>query len=738
LFAFYRTILFNRYKNKRLRSFFYIKLIASTVLFAFTLQQCVYAAPEVIKPLHLNLFQKPLVDFKIPESIATIEDSWHPSLRGARQAFVAGDVAIPQQKDHSTKKTIYLIQDAHTNESGQINISKTLDHILKQEPSITHIFLEAGYGDESLGFLRDLVPLDERKRVGMSFLRKGKLQGSEYFNLTKNHNITLYGVEDLNLYKEAWDSYKHITKQRAKFKTYLTKIKTTIKTLKPKIYNPQLLQLDQKHQSFLKEEMPLTEWIEVILRSRLPRRQAGAAGDEESPRKSSYKLFPHIQQLTSLKTLESSINFEQANNELLSLRGARQELLAGDVAISQNKTVSKLSSKDPKEQLGYFLSIEDKVLTPELMKYIQYLKTFSKLNPKKILEEQASLELRTFNQLARTEDENNLITVSRNLRLLDKLFNLQITPEEYQAYLKNKKTHNITFITGFLNKKIMDQRKYYERALFLEEGYEDLIKEIEHFYNLTYLRDKAFLENMFKVMTQDKAILITGGYHTPNLKSLLKNQNISFISITPQVTHETNHQRYERILLSQNIDTFYTTDTKIASSSPMETQSTLMAARMSSIRDLRNAFNLNGNKLGARLPKKRKKKISQASEKEELEPKNKVLPEKTTVMAGKKLQRTIDDFLFAAYLIEKYPDRNPQELGPKINGHISYRKSNKRLQHPLKRASFDKERPSIALREMSGEQKKFYDELTKSSGNPHRYTLKTPAAAPIGQTHPYR
>lgn len=47
------------------------------------------------------------------------------------------------------------------------------------------------------------------------------------------------------------------------------------------------------------------------------------------------------------------------------------------------------------------------------------------------------------------------------------------------------------------------------------------------------------------------AVLITGGFHTTNLKSLLKNKNISFVSLTPQVLQETNQARYEKILLDQ-------------------------------------------------------------------------------------------------------------------------------------------------------------------------------------------
>src|SRR3989338_4899776 len=102
-------------------------------------------------------------------------------------------------------------------------------------------------------------------------------------------------------------------------------------------------------------------------------------------------------------------------------------------------------------------------------------------------------------------------------------------------------------LPGFLNKKIMDLKTYYERALFLESGYEDIVKNSESFYDLTVQRDEAFVEKMLEKLAAgslqpaekgQKAILITGGYHTSNLKDLLKQKGISYVSITPQVYQE--------------------------------------------------------------------------------------------------------------------------------------------------------------------------------------------------------
>src|SRR3989338_4028341 len=126
----------------------WLKKISTVLVFSFAFQQISYAAPGV-KPSQIDLFEKPSVHFRFPESIATIEDAY---------------------KAPQGDRMVILMQDAHTNESGQLNLAKALDVILKQidkdhgswimgsgktnnPPSTiqnlqssTYVFLEAGLG----------------------------------------------------------------------------------------------------------------------------------------------------------------------------------------------------------------------------------------------------------------------------------------------------------------------------------------------------------------------------------------------------------------------------------------------------------------------------------------------------------------------------------------------------------------------------------------------------------------
>ncbi len=531
-----------------------LKSISLFLVGCFLFQEISFANPDS-RPIQWNVESKASLKWAkeflpdIPESIATIEDAW----KGGQRAII-------------------LIQDAHTNNSGQINGSKTLNLILKQNKNIKFVFSEAAVGENNLSFLRAYASLEKRKRIAKSYLQRGLLHGVEYLDLTTDYHFVLWGVEDPKLYIQSVETYASVAKNREKFQDYLKKVEATVKTLKPRIYNPFLLSFDEKYQRYQKEETSLTNYFE-ILTSQAQRLNL------------SLQDFPHLRALSKLRELEQKIDFKKANEEqqkaIESLSPEDQKELS--LTQKENDSLFKLSVNENKTQKAFFALLAEKLskrhpersersnaeilwqkapqndghlLYPELSKYFTYLKEAKKINPKEFLKEHKLLEREVFKALTTNSDEEYLIRVSLNLDYLRKLLSLTLSPDEFKEYQAQKQSFEITKMTGFLNKKIMDLRQYYENTVFLESGYEDVIKKCEEFYELTYERDKRFVENLTKKMdeeNQEKAILITGGYHSPNLKYLLKEQGISYISITPQVLHETNLKRYEAILLSQDV-----------------------------------------------------------------------------------------------------------------------------------------------------------------------------------------
>ncbi len=500
-------------KHFKFKKISFLRAISLALLMAFIGQDLLWASPDL-------KFEHPTQNLKwaksilpsLPETVVKLEDAWK--------------ACLPVGKGPDPSGTVILIQDAHTNPSGQMNLAKTLDLVLssRRDLSATHIFLEAGTGDDSLSYLRKNGSLKDRQQIAMKYLKKGELHGEEYLDLTSNHNITLWGVEDKVLYLKALRDYKVVASQRSKFQNTLDKIKVTTQVLKPRILNPLLLSLEDSRQKFQKGELSFTEYADFLL--------------------------------TLQKSVESSHTYSHLT-KLGKFKGLEQKLAARKVSARHQKAiVSRL------------------------------LKASKALDYAQVLSEQKALELELFQALIQNEEERRFIDCIKLQEFYRKLFNFSLTPEEYKEF--KSLNLNIQSLTGFLNRQIMSLGSYYENALFLEPGFDEVIQKAEDFYGLTLKRDEKFVENMLSQSEKQRvaavgvrlenteggfrtdnrqaaclpagrdplrtaAVLITGGYHTPNLKNILKSKNISYISLIPQVTQETNQKRYEKILFGQNL-----------------------------------------------------------------------------------------------------------------------------------------------------------------------------------------
>ena len=464
----------------------FLKSVSLVLVQAFLFQQIAFAAPE-LTPVKVDIFEKPLVHFKLPESVALIEDAY---------------------KVPGSSKTVILFQDAHTNESAQLNLARALDTVIKRQ-KVKYVFSEAGVGDNSLGFLRSQAALEKRKQVAMAYLRKGILHGAEYLDVTSDADFMLWGVEDAELYGKSLAVYREVAKQRETFQAYLTDIESTVGTLKPRIYSPSLLAFDAVHENYLKEKISLTEYFDALLKAAEKRRV-------------DLSHFPHLEARADLKRQEAAIDFKKANEEqgqAFGRMGQEHQKQLLELSSEAQRSPFRVSANEHKEDKAFYAVLEDKIglglaLYPELSKYLRYLKVAKNIQAKDILAEQRAMENEVLASLQKTDDERSLWKASRNLRDLKKLFNLTLTSGEFDAYREDPRGYDLAFITGFLNRKITDLGQGYEKALLLEGGYDTYIRKCEEFYLLTYQRDQVFVEKLLAKMEeakQSEAALMRGG-----------------------------------------------------------------------------------------------------------------------------------------------------------------------------------------------------------------------------------
>ncbi|MBI2094785.1 MAG: hypothetical protein HYT89_01280 [Candidatus Omnitrophica bacterium] len=466
-----------------------LRSIASVLVAAFLIQDLAYANPD---PDVTGIFPESALRIQFPPSVAVVED-----------VFLS---------EHRTPNSelIYLLQDAHANDSAQRNIARAIGTILEREP-VRHVFLEAGTGDDSLSFLRNYGTAAKKESVARKFLRRGLIQGPDYLDITSSRPFLLWGVEDKTLYRESLDRYRRLREKRGHLNACLDRLRRALETLKPRFYRYGLLRMDALREDFLRNKIPLAAYLEALTAEA---RRLGIAA-----------RFPHLGRLEALRQKESKIDF-------------------GEFAFTSARSAD----------LSLRYASEDS-FSLRHSAYLDYLELAKTIDAGKILEEKEALEDALAAALAESADERALLEVSRSLEVLRRLVNLELGGRDEEAIRGNPSAFDPVELAGLLNRKILELGSHHEEAIFLDPQYEAGFADAIEFYALARRRDEAFLRNMLSKMEesgQKKAVLVAGGHHTEHLKALFRQRNISYLSITPRILHETNPVRYENLLLGQS------------------------------------------------------------------------------------------------------------------------------------------------------------------------------------------
>ena len=504
--------------------------IALFLVVSFSLHDVSYAAPA----LELSFFSRDIVQ--------------NPGLIKISPAFGK----ITDVHKGKTRLLIH-IQDAHTNLSAQENISKALEELI-QRHKIKTVFVEGGTKDDSLNFLRPLASKDIRERVAKKYLVRGELKGVEYLNLSSDYDMELLGVEDPELYDKNLRTYGRVVSKREEVVSYVEEIQKRVQTLKSHLYPKDLLALDEFIQKFEKKEKDFSEYHEVL----------SSAADRAGIGLFNY---PNFLSLRDLKAREEKIDFKKANEEQASLiqtvfqdaveREEAQEFFSKEVSKLKAGSVAPFSFYRALIEKAKKAGIQEESFA-NLKRYADYLELYGKVDLSQLFKETKALETEIYQKSLTSTDSIYLHDIADYLDAVKNLFSLQISKEDFDAYAA--KSSDVRFETivllAFLNKKLYELGYTGDVARYLPL-ISDNRYDVESFYRTNEKRDEAFLDKALRKMEKDDipaAVIITGGYHTPHLTRLMKEHNLSYAVVSPNISQETNLKRYEEKLFGQKLN----------------------------------------------------------------------------------------------------------------------------------------------------------------------------------------
>ncbi|MDP3730053.1 MAG: hypothetical protein Q8R14_00820 [Candidatus Omnitrophota bacterium] len=427
-------------------------------------------------------------------------------------------------------KTVIHIQDAHCNYAAQTAISGILDYVTT-EYGVSAVNCEGGAESYDLSPFTDIPEKGIRKKTADFFVREGVVSAAEYYAVNNPEKVKLWGVEDADLYIKDLKIYRDSLSHKDEIDRYLKSIGYMLDNLKRHIYPEDLSELDSYYTRYKDDKIGFKEYITYLLM---------AAGK----RLIDVKSYSNIYLLSQTLDQEDKINFKKANNEKDEVVDKLKKVLSKNELKELITKVGELKIERI-SQADFYAYLVKKTKSikldlngySELQKYIIYISLYSAIDRTKIMQEMESLEDKIKDTLYENDTQRELGILSKNLAIEKNFFNISLTREDYTYYKERASSFAVSNYVKFIDARA----PLYKIRSTLDSniGMLDVYREkMEGFYECSLERDKAFIKNIkFTDHGRPSSIIITGGFHTQNLRELFNKEKVSYVSIMPKFTN---------------------------------------------------------------------------------------------------------------------------------------------------------------------------------------------------------
>lgn len=436
-----------------------------------------------------------------------------------RISFPADLGRIEESFQGTNGKSILLIQQAHVDYNAQKAISELLKNLIERE-SLRLILVEGGWGDVNLSYLRTYADEKGRFEISEKYLKEGKISGEEYLEVTSDLDMDLWGIEARELYQENMEAFLKFRDEQPKLLAEIGKLETALEALKKTVFSDALFKFEEKRVSFAKGDLALSEYAGFLARE----------GE-------GVNSFPHLQKLLSLVGEERTFDPDKVQPEkealIRALSKSVTKLEFDQIEIFKNRK----SPEEETEFLNLLFSLYESnrtklpnVQIANLKSYQKALKEITVSQPGALFDEIAKLEEAIENQLAVSAEEKELLRKTKMVELLRKLFELELSSEEFE---KIEKESNVILDSSLIQQSIPLAKAFYVSAK---------------------KREAALIQNAVQKIEETGeqiAAVLVGGFHSERMVEAFKKHGYSLYVISPRFALEDskNHQeKYFEIL----------------------------------------------------------------------------------------------------------------------------------------------------------------------------------------------
>lgn len=427
---------------------------------------------------------------------------------------------------------IAYVQDIHVNYEAQKAEVNVLESLIR-DYGFDLVFVEGKPQDSTKDLKAQRAKHSQQAKeiAAENLLKEGKIYGIEYLDLISNYNFTIQGIEDMAVYSAEYNDLMKIYGTTDEMSKLVASLQGIANNLKLHIYTKDLRDLDDKITAYDKDEIGLIEYAKFL-------DTAAKANNID------VKAMPNLSLFIDSANLEGQINFPAVETERQTVFAAAEKALKGKAKEDLTAANMKFRTGDM-TQAQFYTYLKDAAqiakvdLKPHknLALYTQYIITYEKIDTTILFKEIDQVVSKIKTAMAKTPEQIKLSQIDKNLSVLSDFVNTKLIPDEYNYYIQNKTGFDLKGWLAFLKTNSANFKLTVpvpDNVSVLEAN----MPLLENFYSVSFERDKAFIKNIASNLQKygkDKAILITGGFHTTNMKKLLKDSGYSYIVIAPRV-----------------------------------------------------------------------------------------------------------------------------------------------------------------------------------------------------------
>ncbi|MDR1195950.1 MAG: ATP-binding protein, partial [Endomicrobium sp.] len=493
---------------------------------------------SVISPdLYAAIAQIPAVNYPKITSIGEPVVSYSNGRINAGAIF--GDLS-------ARKKIIINIQDLHCNPEVQRKIAAILGE-LDSKYGFSNLYCEGAYSDIDTGWIND-IDADKRDAVLETLLNAGRLTGSEYYSIVSNKNKIIKGIENAQIHSGNMIRFGNILQKQQYYKRQIEQLDKELLLLQNKHFSFENKRFDKLLTSYKTGRISSNKYYSGLIK------YIDKVNRKENKENSLYYIdlsaYPNIAKYIAINNTAKLLNLKKITSQLV-------------------RFIDELKAKLP---YGVFAELSAKTQNfSNLTDFYAYMPALMRDYSIELDPSQTDLKL-FFDHALKETELNFLDLVQEEKRVIEKI---------RLALSKSKSELEVSFASDFysyfkdylLASITADDHKYFAaqfdefRNVWEKYTYESVLnnlnadfEEINEFYRSNFRRDEIFSEKIAQspagrddiqktgiaslksaqlsdiLKNSDISVIITGGFHSEGIKEILETKNISYLTITPNVS----------------------------------------------------------------------------------------------------------------------------------------------------------------------------------------------------------